>query len=297
MDETLRKYPELKKYLAEFIKSITSNLSTKSIILFGGIMLDDFSKRYSDIDIIVVLNVGLNEKNLESIDEVITKLRIIDPELTRILYVYFIPSFMLDSSKVKFKGQKGLIIGNEKAKPINRYPLSIMDNFSVREKGKILFGEDLKKQFPKPPENLFWQMFIDSLSFIEEATKKHPFQHSEKQNDHTTINWLLYFPRLLYSLIKKDLIGKSDSAFWFQKEYNNSLGEFLIEIGKCRQENAFVYDIKDLVLNSRKLILFTFEKILEIKGIDANLSSLVSIDLNRMNFNPIFREFKDLIQK
>ncbi|NPE07949.1 MAG: hypothetical protein GNW80_06690, partial [Asgard group archaeon] len=130
---------------------------------------------------------------------------------------------------------------------------------------------------------------------IEKAMELYPFHHSSVRNARTAVNWLLYFPRLIYSLLHKDIIGKSDSAFWFQKEYNNPLGEFLVEIAKCRQEDAFIHDVKDLVLNSRKLILFTLEKILEIKGVDANLSNLVSIDLFRMNFYPVFREFKELI--
>ncbi|MGY5853439.1 MAG: nucleotidyltransferase domain-containing protein [Candidatus Thorarchaeota archaeon] len=292
MDATFRKYPELQNYLTRFSKCITDNLDTRSIILFGGIALDDFSKKYSDIDIVVVLKTGLSEKEYRTCEQIIEELMESDPVPTQLLYVYFIPAFMLDSTSSEFKPQDGLIYGNRRIRPIAQYPLSITDNFSIREKGIVLFGEDLRKEFPEPPMDCFWKMFIDSLPYIEEAVKIHPFQLSDEPNDHTTVNWLLYFPRLLYSLVREDLIGKSDSAFWFQEEYNNPLGEFLVELARCRQENTSVNNDRDLVLNSRRLVLFSLEKTLEIRGVHANLSNLASIDSLSFDFYPAIEEFK-----
>lgn len=297
MNVTFGKYPDLKNYLQVFTESMTSILQIRSIILFGGIMLDDFSQRYSDIDIIVVLDKGLKESDLSVIDETITDLRKLDSEFTKILYVYFIPACMFNSSKTEQHSENGLILGNEKTRKINQFPLSVIDNFSIREKGKILFGEDLRNLFPKPPKDCFWSMFTDSLPYIEEATKKYPFQFRKLQNDNSVVNWLLYFPRMIYSLINEDLIGKSDSAFWFQEEYNGLLGEFLVEVAKCRQENCGL-DIKDLVKSSRELLLFSLERAFEVKDMDIpNLKDLVNIKLQKVNFKPVFRETRKLLRK
>lgn len=297
MDTILKIYPDLQKYLTEFSERITANIDVQSIILFGGIALDDFSKKYSDIDTVVVLRNGLKEEEHRACKQVITELTRFDSVYTRLLYVYFIPVFMLDSPSSEFNPQDGLIYGNERMRSMKQYPLSITDNFSIREKGKVLFGEDLKGRFPGSSEDCFWKMFIDSLPYIEAAVEKHPFQYGEDHNDHTTVNLLLYFPRLLYSLVEEDMIGKSNSAFWFQEEYNSPLGEFLVEIAKCRQENSSVHNNRNLVLNSRRLVLFTLERILEIQGMDADLSNLVSIDTFKVNFHPVIKEFKDSIRR
>ena len=295
MDVTFQKYPDLKDYLDEVSTSVAATLDTKSIVLFGGIALDDFSRRYSDIDLVVVLKTGLSEKNHQDIEKLIDTLREIDLVYTGLLYVYFIPISMLESPSAEFNPNDGLIFGNGRMRPINQYPLSITDNYSIREKGKILFGEDLRKRFPEPPTDFFWEMFIHSLPYIEQAIQKHPFQFNEEYNDHTTVNWLLYFPRLLYSLVKDDLIGKSDSASWFQEQYDDSLANFLVEIARCRRENTALANDKDLVLNSRKIVLFTLEKILEFRGVESRLSDLVSIDSVETDFYPVISEFRESI--
>ncbi len=295
MDVTLQNYPDLKDYLDEVSDSIASTLDTRSIILFGGIALDDFSKKYSDIDIVVVLKTGLTEKEHQEIERLIAKLMEFDSVYTRLLYVYFIPIFMIESPSMEFNPGDSLIFGNGRMRPINQYPLSITDDYSIREKGRILFGEDLRRHFPKPPTDCFWEMFIRSLPYIEQAIQKHPFQFIEEHNDHTTVNWLLYFPRLLYSLMKDDLIGKSDSAPWFQEQYDGPLGDFLVEIARCRRKNTDLLNDKNLILNSRRVILFTLEKILEFRGVKSSLSDLVNIDSIETDFFPVMSKFRDSI--
>jgi len=296
MNVTFGKYPDLENFLSEFTNNITSAIQVQSIILFGGIMLDDFSKRYSDIDIVVVMDKGLRPKTLEAVGEAIKKLYEIDANLARILYVYFIPSYMIESPNEEFKLMDGSILGYENFSYFGKYPLSIMDDFSIREKGKILYGEDLRNHFPEPPKDCFWKMFMDSLPYMEKAVKLYPFQFSTLRNSKTAVNWLLYFPRLIYSLLNEDIIGKSDSAYWFLEEYNGLLGEFLVEVAKCRQEDASVTDTKDLVISSREIFLFSLERAFEVKGIDIpSLKDLVNIEIQRVNFKPVFREIRKLI--
>jgi hypothetical protein len=106
---------------------------------------------------------------------------------------------------------------------------------------------------------------------------------------------LLYFPRFLYSLVRKDLIGKSDSAYWFQEEYGGLLGNFLVELARCRVDDSFVQNTDELVLNARRLVLFTLDRILEFEGVKTNLSSYVDIDQLDINFQPVFAEFRNII--
>ncbi len=295
MNATFLKYPDLQNYLIEFSRCMTSRIDAQSIILFGGIVLDDFSVKYSDIDLIVVLKNGLTEKKHGIIERAIADLKKLSPVYTKLLYVYFIPSLMIDSPSKEFESHDGLIYGNGRLRSISKYPLSITDDFSIREKGKILFGEDMKSKFPEPPKDCFWKMFINSLSYIEESAKRHPLQFSKEPNDNTTINLLLYFPRFLHSIVRNDLIGKSDSAYWFREEYGGSLGDFLIELARCRTENSAVVNTDELVSNARRLVLFTLNRILEFKGVKADVSGSVDIDSSKVDFQPLFTEFKNLL--
>ena len=296
MDAAFMKYPDLQDYLNEFTQCITSKVDTQSIVLFGGITLDDFSVKYSDIDLVVILKSGLQKSKHRIIEQLIAGLMKRNPVYNELLYVYFIPNFMIDSPSIEFGMHDGLICGNGRMRPISRYPLSITDDFSIREKGRTLFGEDLKRNFPEPPKDCFWKMFINSLPYVEEASKNHPLQFRNRHNDHTTISLLLYFPRFLFSLFQNDLIGKSDSAYWFREKYGGPLGNFIVELARCRQDNSSVQNNDELVFNARQLVLFTLDRILEFKGVAADLSSLVSIDSREIDFQPVFTEFKRLLK-
>jgi len=294
MEVIYEKYPKLQYYIEEVTTYITSKLLIHSMILFGGIVIDDFSEKYSDIDIVIILDKEMDNNDQGKIDEIIKKLIEVDKNFTRLLYIYFIPKIMLENPRKKFDDIEGLIFGNMEKKAINQYPLSMMDNFSIREKGKILFGKNLKENFPKPPVNCFWLMFVDSLPSIEKASKKYPFQYNETIDDEYVISWLLYLSRMLYSLEKKDIIGKTKGAYWFRNEYDNELGEFIIEIAECREENLSIKKVQNIVKNSRELLIFALEKAFSIKEIEIpDLTKMVNIENNVMNFSDVFSEIRN----
>ena len=54
MKVTYERYPELPKFLKTFVEYAVTTLQTRSIILTGDIVLDDYSKRYSTIDIVII---------------------------------------------------------------------------------------------------------------------------------------------------------------------------------------------------------------------------------------------------
>ena len=88
MDTTLTKNPGLQEYLNEFTQCITTKIDVKSFVLFGGITLDDFSKKYSDIDLVVVLKDGLTEEKSGIIEQAITELMKYNPVYTNLLFIY-----------------------------------------------------------------------------------------------------------------------------------------------------------------------------------------------------------------
>ena len=125
----------------------------------------------------------------------------------------------------------------------------------------------------------------------------YPFQYVGDKKQVAVVNWILYFPRLLYSLKEKDVISKHQGALWFSKNFSNKLGRFVMEVATCRKNNTSLETIKDLVDNSVKVMLFSLEQVIKIMGIDPpSLSSLVEIEGSKKNFRKVFRKFKELLQ-
>ena len=74
MKVTYDRYPELPRFLKTFVEFTATSLATRSVILFGDVVLDDFSKRYSHIKIIIILEKGLWENDFNELDSIIDKL-------------------------------------------------------------------------------------------------------------------------------------------------------------------------------------------------------------------------------
>ena len=297
MKVTYDRYPELKQFLKAFVEYVATSLQTRSVILFGGLTLDDFSKRYSDIDIVIVLEKGLWENDFNIIDEIITRLEKINKEYAPLLSIYLIPYPMLENPRITYNDLEGMIIRNLQQEIISQYPLSSIDDFMIKSQGELLYGEDLRERFPHPPMDCFWIKFLDDFVYFEKIVEQYPFQPSDSPQYNAATNWILYFPRLLYSLINNDVIGKLKGAYWFSNEYYGKIGDFVVEIATCRQRNISLASVLNVIENSRKLILFSLEKAFEIKNINVpDLNSLLKIDGQNANFTRIFMELRNIVE-
>ena len=112
MKVTYDRYPELPRFLKTFVEYTATSLDTRSFILFGDIVLDDFSKRYSTIDVIVVLEKSLWERDFDAIDEIIRNLGNLNQEFTNILRAFFVPFEMLANPRVSHHDLEGMVVLN-----------------------------------------------------------------------------------------------------------------------------------------------------------------------------------------
>ena len=297
MKVTHERYPELPKFLKTFVEFTATSLAVRSFILFGDIVLDDFSKRYSKIKVIIILEKGLWENDFNELDSIIDKIASLNKEFSEILIAYFIPYSMLENPRINHLDIEGIVVNNLQQEIINQYPLSQTDDFLIMNRGMVLYGEDLRSHFPLPPLECFWQQFLKEVPTIEEIAKSYPFQHTQSPNyDHAT-NWILYFPRVLYSIKHNDVIGKMKGAYWFSNEYLNKLGDFLVEVAMCRQKNISLSSVMEVVENSRELLLFCLENAFKLKGIQIpDLKSLYKEDQEYANFSRIFMEIRNIIE-
>ena len=297
MKVTYDRYPELPRFIKTFVEYTATSLATMSFILFGDIVLDDFSKRYSTIDIIVILERSLWERDFDELDNIFKKLESMNKDFAKILKVVLVPIEMLENPRISHQDFEGMIVRNLQQELINNYPLSMKDDFLIMNKGEVLYGEDLRKNFPIPPLECFWQQFLTEIPKLEEITKLYPFQYSSSPNYDLAINWILILPGILYSIQKNDIIGKMKGAYWFSNEYYGKLGDFVVEIASCRQRNISLSSVMGVVENSRDLLLFTLEKAFSVKGVSiSKLTELFKADSGYANYSRVFMELRNIIE-
>ena len=297
MKVTYDRYPELPKFLKTFVEYAVTTLQTRSILLTGDIILDDFSKRYSSIDIVIILEKNLWDKDYDTIDELVNRLVIVNKEFAHICRVFFIPYAMLSDTRVAHQDIEGIIVRNLQQEIINKYPLELSEDFLVREKSQVLYGEDLKQFFPIPPVEGFWYEFLEKFSQLEKAARNFPFQFTTTPNYELAMEWILWFPNLLYALKNNDLIGKMKSAYWFTNEYPGKVGDFVVEVANCRKRNISLANILELVPRSRELMIFVLERAFRVKGIQITyLKNLMKVENDIANFSRVFMEVRNIIE-
>ena len=297
MKVTYDRYPELPKFLKTFVEYAVTTLQTRSIILTGDIVLDDFSKRYSSIDIVIILEKNLWDKDYDTIDELVNRLVIVNKEFAHICRVFFIPYAMLSDTRVAHQDIEGIIVRNLQQEIINKYPLELSEDFLIREKSQVLYGEDLKQLFPIPPVEGFWYEFLEKFSKLEKAAKSFPFQPTKSPNYELAMDWILWFSNLLYSLKNNDIIGKMKSAYWFTNEYPGKMGDFVVEVANCRKKNISLTNIMELVPRSRELMMSALERAFRIKGIHMTcLKDLMKVENDIANFSRVFMEVRNIIE-
>ncbi|NPD87435.1 MAG: hypothetical protein HGN29_01845 [Asgard group archaeon] len=296
MKVTYDRYPELEQFLKAFTELVATSLATRSVILFGGLTLDDFSKRYSVIDVVVILEKGLWQNDYDVLDDILSRLDKLNKEFAEIFTVYFIPFTMLENPRIIYNDLEGMVAHHLNQEIINQYPLTLIDDYMILNKGEVLYGENLIKLFPIPPLDCFWIKFIEDLTEMEKLCKEYPFQPSKSPDYNHAANWILHFPRLLFSLKNNDTTGKLKAAYWFSNEYYGVLGDFVVEVASCRQKNISLISVIEVVENSRKLFLFTLEKAFETKGKKLpNLWNLVKITDDHADFSRVFMELRNFI--
>lgn len=297
MKVTYERYPELPRFLKTFVEFTATSLSTRSFILFGDIVLDDFSKRYSQVKIIIVLEKGLWENDFNELDSIIEKLSTMNKDFSQILIAYFVPYTMLENPRIKHQDLEGMIVKNMHQEIINQYPLKPTDDFLIMKQGEVLYGEDLREHFPIPPLECFWHQFLAEIPNLEQVAKSYPFQHSPSPNYDLATNWILYLSRVLFSIKNNEVIGKMKGAYWFSNEYLNKLGDFVVEVAMCRQRNLSLSSVINVVENSRKLLLYSLQRAFQIKGINIpDLKELYKEEQGHANFSRIFMEIRNIIE-
>ena len=167
MDLVLQQHPELKSLFDYLTQLAVSSLHATSIYVFGDVALDDFSKMYSDINLLVVLEKTLWGEDYDNISAVMQKIRSRFPFFSDSLDVAFVPEQMIDNPRIAFQDVEGMRIIRDEEKLITKYPYSHLETFLLVYKSHKLYGKDLS--FPLPAIDAFWEQFIEDIPKIEDG--------------------------------------------------------------------------------------------------------------------------------
>lgn len=288
-------YPKLKELLDYIVDMVSSSLRITSIYVFGDITLADYSEMYSMINVLVVLEKTLWGEDFDIINDIMEKTKQHFPLLSRNLDVAFIPEQIIENPRINFEDLEGMrIIGNEGVL-ITSYPYNHLETYLLHNKAHKLYGRDVS--LPFPAVDAFWEQFIEDLPKLEHATERFPFQDLPSTDSKEEIEWILYFPRLLYGLANNDIIGKLKAAYWFNNEYDNDLGEFVVEVAMNWKRGHSLEHMLDVPLNAQQFLIFSLEKALELrKKTVGRLASLVISKENKYDYKRLFIEVRNAIE-
>ncbi len=297
MSVVYEKFPNLKKFFQTLVEYIASSMQVMSIMQFGDIALDDFSPNYSKIDVIVILEKSLWEKDFDLIDDIMSKIKQTYPDYSRNLNLYFIPSQLIENPRISYQDFEGMIISSDNQVLISKYPFTATKDYEIRKYAETLYGENYKENFPIPPTDCFWMDFVEGLEELEKDVKEYPFQFSNDTSDEKAMNRLLNLTQTIHSLKNSDFIGKTKCAYWFANEYPSDLGDFILEVGLSRLRSTSTSNIISLVEKSRDFFLFFIEKVFQIRGIKPpDFKKAVKISDSTHDFSFVFMEIRNLLQ-
>lgn len=291
------KFPNLKKFFQTLVEYIASSMQVMSIMQFGDIALDDFSPNYSKIDVIVILEKSLWEKDFDLIDDIMSKIKQTYPDYSRNLNLYFIPSQLIENPRISYQDFEGMIISSDNQVLISKYPFTATKDYQIRKYAETLYGDNFKENFPIPPTDCFWMDFVKGLEELEKDVKEYPFQFSNETSDEKAMNRLLNLTQTIYSLKNSDFIGKTKCAYWFANEHPSDLGDFILEVGLSRLRNTSISNIIGIVEKSREFLLFFLDKVFQIRGIKTpDFKKAVKISDSTHDFTYVFMEIRNLLQ-
>lgn len=193
-----------------------------STILHGGIVLNEFSVTYSDIDLIVVLK-QLTQKNLHDMSNLWNRwagehrfgeklwLNVFERELLR-----------TGNGTSWTISKKGI-------RPTQGLPIDGMELHTLLNHGKTVKGENILALFPTLAKDYQIQELATFLGVLETYATTAPLQPQFHQSSpiDDEISIILTFPRYLYNLQTDKILTKSRAAKWYAKNYKPFRTEFL----------------------------------------------------------------------
>ncbi|RXT04161.1 hypothetical protein [Ammoniphilus sp. CFH 90114] len=204
------------KKLASFLRLVGEQMEDRygdqhiSTILHGGIVLNEFTLKFSDIDLIVVLTqVTPNQvHDLVSLwKEWSTK-----HPFGEKLWINLIGEDLLETNR-----GAAWTISKKGVRPVHGMPIDGMELHTLLHRGKTLKGKNIISRFPRLPKDYQIQELDTFLRVLETYSMTSPLQPQRHQSEpiDDDIGIILSFPRYLYNLQTDKILTKCHAAKWY----------------------------------------------------------------------------------
>jgi predicted nucleotidyltransferase len=170
--------------------------------LYGSVVLDDFQLGWSDIDILVLTEREINRQQANAL---VGLRQTLLKRFTGNPYFRLFEGGMLSvNAFLNGKRERTVYWGTSGQRITDGYQLDSFGASELLDNGILLCGDDIREQMPRPT---YVQMRGDIAHHVQAA-----------REFGTTVGWLLYIARGIYTLRTGKIIAKTAVGEWALKE-------------------------------------------------------------------------------
>ncbi|ADL52703.1 hypothetical protein [Clostridium cellulovorans] len=195
--------PKILDTLETFSKDINNifNKNLKSLYVYGSAIYDDLHVGYSDLDFFAVVSNQINEDDFYSLKDYRHRIKKSSSPYFSMLEGEFISFINLKNT---FKGNT-ICWGGSGEKLDDKYQLSGFSLKGLIDNGFLVFGEDIRKQFSYPND----EIFLSQIDNLIKTIRKYAVEPSE---DIHSIDWLFLICQSIYWIETKNITCKTKAT-------------------------------------------------------------------------------------
>ncbi len=227
--------PQIDLVLSGFVRTVRAVLGQQlvSVVLHGGIAFDDLAPGYGDLDFVAVTACDLEGDLCQQLTSARASLRAGGyGVLGAMVEGAFLPRRMLDPSVPG----KALWWGTSGERSWDRSKLGWFVLKIIRERGIVVWGEDIRPEFPEPKRD---DLLRDTLAACEDGLR---YGHGGSLH---SVDWLLMAARSLQWLKCGALSSKSEAADW-AAEHAEGEWRKLLPRAKQLRLNPSLYEAEEM---------------------------------------------------
>jgi predicted nucleotidyltransferase len=227
----IKKKKALQSFLGRLSKDIIALYGDRHVssLIYGGIVLGEFSPEFSDIDLLVVLE-HVTEAEVMAWAE--AREHWCQHPFGEKVWAHLLPAVNLQGGN-----SPGWTISKKGIQPFIGFPLDDMELHTLLHHGKALAGQDLRSSLPRIPSNYSvrgLQRFCNILTRYLHMSPLQPMRLMPYPSE-DDLSLLLTFPRHLYNLKTGEITTKGQSARWYAREKGPFAKELLV-VADYRQQ-------------------------------------------------------------
>jgi len=206
-------YPEIDELLRELLCQIRRVLDGNfvGLYLYGSLVAGDFDPEISDLDLLAVTSSDIDGQEFEQLRRMHDALVVENPEWENRIEVQYIAANALRT----FKTQEGQMAAISPGEPLNVKSAGkkwLINWYSVREQGRVLFGPDPQTIIPSISKAEFLQVVREQARYWVEWTNQSRDQRGQSYA-------ILTMCRAWYALQWGKQPSKIQAALWVRRHF------------------------------------------------------------------------------